>query len=1809
MEPSRENRFLLTCAMTRHEHCPEWDRAELAEDVDRVVKLFCGDFLLLPDRYEHADVLGDSPTSVELLDRLRDFCTASERRPDDYVVVYLTGHGEILDDGDHVILASDTSPSDLLRRSVPTAEIVKRALTGTKVRRLLLLLDTCYAGTGGADLAREALRRIRPGSPHVGKDALRSGVVLVAATHQYEQALPGAFTKCLDRAARSLAAAGYAPPTLRIPALIDSVNVDPGKPASQSAVCHLLGLDADEPAFLPNPRFRPTLVNMDLLEQERARYAEQRGAHLRDIFLPATQWFTGRHAALTDLARWLGNPAATPRAVVVTGNAGSGKTALLGLLAALSDPDRAPAVPRDGLPAGLTVAEGLISETIYAGTMTTGQVRDWIAAAAGLHANTTQELIDGLKQLGTGALVVLIDALDEAADPSGLIRGLLGPLIRQRPGNLRLLLGTRPHLLTTDLLGKPGTGDYLPVDLDSGQYADPASIRRYIRRILLSDDPLDSAYRPSGLYRAAAADLLDAVTEAIGEAAGASFLVARITATTEATVTWLPNPKDPAWRQALPRRAGQAMRRDLRLRLRDQADKAARLLLPLAYSQGSGLPWEGIWPRLADALSPGRGYGDEDLIWLRRAAGSYAVEGLEGGRSVYRLYHQALAEHLLEGRDETADHATIAHVLAAQVPPGPAGQLDWFSNSTHPYVHTHLASHAARGRCLDSFLDDPGYLLAAARPQLHAALPSAVSDQAKRHAHAYRRAAHHLDVETHQEWASYLELAARCNGAPLLADAVSRCFQRSWSACWASWRPTVTPLYTATGHTGSVNAIAVAQLPHGPVAVSGSDDGTVRVWDLETGALVGRPFTGHTAAVRAVAVTELQSRSVAISASNDHSVQIWDLETGAVIRKPITNRIATVHTVAVIQLKGHPVAILGSDNGSVSVWDLAVESDTGPVAAVLAAPVRDGDDGEVSTRGLAARGYFTGHAGAVRALAVAKLQGRPVVATASAPPRSPTAKLQVWPFAAYAPAPPQSSAYADRGNCEVKVWDLNTRGLIRDRMASHYPTKVRTEYTGEVLAVAIAELKGCTLLLSGWDDGSVRVWDLTTGKVANEPFTGHTAAVLTVAVAELQGRPVVISGSEDGSVRVWNLATGDVVGEPFIGKAAVRSVAAAELQGRPVVVSGSTDGSVRVWDLASGIRLRMPFTGHSSAVRSVAAAELPGRPVVVSGSTDGSVRVWDLATGFEVGKPFTGHTAAVLAVAVAELQRRRVVISGSDDGSVRVWDLATGDEVGMPVIVGKPFIGRTAVVALTVAELRGRPVVVSASRDGSLQAWDPATGVEVGKPFIGRTAGVLALTVAELRGRPVVVSASRDGSLQAWDLATGVEVGKPITGHTRDVLAVAAAELDGQWVVVSGSADQSVRIWDLATGTALGEQPIKGHTNAVLAVTIAELSGRPVVVSGSADRSVRVWDMASGAALRELVRGRTEWVRAIAKAELSGRTVVVSGSDDSSLCVRDLATGAEVGQLLTCHNGEVLAVAAGELHGRWVIVSGSADCSIRVWDLATGALVRQPITGHTADVLAVTIAELSGRPVVVSGSADRSVRVWDLATGAPVGKPIIAHSGAVRTVSAAKLHERPVVVSGSDDGSVRVWDLETGAPARKPFLGHTDSVHTVAVAYAQGRTMVASGGADRSILIWDLETGRINQRIKNLHGPVIDIDLGSGGRKFRALVDDSSGQVLEYAFTLANHIRQRVASYLPRPKRRGRRTRGHRSPAGALSHLDFPRREVTGYGTRLSIHAAASSQIIDIDAVIHGIEAISPEKLVIATSQGIVMLKVVASDT
>ena len=83
------------------------------------------------------------------------------------------------------------------------------------------------------------------------------------------------------------------------------------------------------------------------------------------------------------------------------------------------------------------------------------------------------------------------------------------------------------------------------------------------------------------------------------------------------------------------------------------------------------------------------------------------------------------------------------------------------------------------------------------------------------------------------------------------------------------------------GHDRAVYAVAIGRAGDRDVIVSGSADGTVRVWDAVTGDPVGAPLAGHDNSVNAVAIGRAGDRDVIVSGSDDGTVRVWDAVTGS----------------------------------------------------------------------------------------------------------------------------------------------------------------------------------------------------------------------------------------------------------------------------------------------------------------------------------------------------------------------------------------------------------------------------------------------------------------------------------------------------------------------------------------------------------------------------------------------------------------------------------------------------------------------------------------------------------------------------------------------------------------------------------------------------------------------------------------------------------------------------------------------------------------------------------------------------------------
>jgi WD40 repeat protein len=652
-----------------------------------------------------------------------------------------------------------------------------------------------------------------------------------------------------------------------------------------------------------------------------------------------------------------------------------------------------------------------------------------------------------------------------------------------------------------------------------------------------------------------------------------------------------------------------------------------------------------------------------------------------------------------------------------------------------------------------------------------------------------QREAHNLRGWDPDEYPAFLaqQVAKRATelGLAGLAGAAEAHLDRGTTPyLWLQWRaggdsPALER--TLVGHESEVRAVTLT--PNGHQAVSASDDGTLRVWDLVSGEEVAI-LHGHSGPVRAVTVTP--DGRQAVSASDDRMLRIWNLDTGAMMA---SLRGHDDWVLAVAVTPDGQRAVSGSADGTLRVWDL----ESGEELATL-----------------------RGHEGGVNAVAVTP-DGRRAVSVST------DRTLRLWDLESgqelalrghggyvygVAVLPDGYRAVSGSSDQVLKVWDLESGQLLA---TTH-------RHEGGVNAVTVTP--DGQRALSASADGTVRVWDLDSGQQL-AVLRGHEDVVRSVAVTP-DGRRAV-SASSDRTLRVWDL---DLIGEQEALRSHAGAVSAIVVTpGGTRAVSASSDRVLKVWDIDSGQEMAV-LRGHEDGVLAVAV--VPDGHRVVSASTDRSLRIWDLSSGKELVtlRGHEGGEGGVLGVAVTPDGRRAV--SASSDQTLKVWDLDSG-------IVLVTLLGHDDWVR-TVAVIPPGRRAVSGSDDGTLRVWDLASGAELAT-LRGHRAWVSAVAVTP-NGRQAV-SASYDGTLRVWALSMqqfGVELAT-LAGHTADVYDVAVM-LD-EHHAVSASADGTLRVWDLEKAKELAALALDRRLECVAVVpSDAAVAGTVMFMAGDAAGNV-----------------------------------------------------------------------------------------------------------------------------------------------------------------------------------------------------------------------------------------------------------------------------------------------------------------------------------------------------------------------------------
>lgn len=571
------------------------------------------------------------------------------------------------------------------------------------------------------------------------------------------------------------------------------------------------------------------------------------------------------------------------------------------------------------------------------------------------------------------------------------------------------------------------------------------------------------------------------------------------------------------------------------------------------------------------------------------------------------------------------------------------------------------------------------------------------------------------------------------------------------------------PLTTADEHRAMTDATdrvwAVGYSPDGKTFAVAGADRVVRLYDAESGKLT-KSLTGHKGSITTVVYLD---NATLLTAAGDKLAKVWDLAAGTAT--DLSGHASAVLCGAasgdgkLAVTGGADKAVIGWVGGKQAwKWDgksavcgVAVRKDGKQVAVGTA-------DGQLTMLSLdaaqptviaALSAHQSGVASVVYApdgdkLATAGGDGAAkvwLVRGNITPAQQQTfgSPLKSGPNAQSSPLTSVAFSTDGRflvgGGAEgvVRVWDVATGAEVRGLRG----------HGGWVTSVAFAP--DGRSVLSGSVDKTARQFELPRTDTA---AAGHTLMARCVAVSR-DGK-LAATGSKDGTVKVWNLATGRevltiaVTSSEDVNDTGVTSVV---FVGKDKLVCGGGDKYLRWYDLTTGKQLRQVTTNQVFSV----AADPDGSKVGLAWVTDADNAGFDL---FAAGDAEPTRTIPLLPeknkdekdkVSAAALTPDAAWgVIGTTGGIIQMWDLTKKERVK-----GDWPITKEAIADIGVTPDRKTVVVIDVN--GQVKVGDTAAR-EV-------TATVDAIDGVEVKGVIVAPTGDRfatlaaNGEIKAWDMS------------------------------------------------------------------------------------------------------------------------------------------------------------------------------------------------------------------------------------------------------------------------------------------------------------------------------------------------------------------------------------------------------------------------------------------------------------------------
>jgi len=310
--------------------------------------------------------------------------------------------------------------------------------------------------------------------------------------------------------------------------------------------------------------------------------------------------------------------------------------------------------------------------------------------------------------------------------------------------------------------------------------------------------------------------------------------------------------------------------------------------------------------------------------------------------------------------------------------------------------------------------------------------------------------------------------------------------------------------------------------------------------------------------------------------------------------------------------------------------------------------------------------------------------------------------------------------------------------------------------------------------VTGSQDSTAKLWDVA-GHKEQVVLKGHNGVIYEMVFSP-DGRELV-TASADHTTKIWDAESGKELSSLEGHSDEIRSVAFSRDGQR--LCTGSADRTAKVWEVASG-RVLLTLNGHSDAISSVAFS--PNGRWIATGSDDTTAKIWEAGTGKEL-LTLKGHNEGLRSVAFAP--DGLLVATASVDNTAKVWDAASGKEL-------YTLSGHSRSVWCATFSPNGERIV-TISYDATAKLWEVTSGREL-LTFKGHGAPIRSVAFSPDSRR--IITGSNDATAKIWEAGTGKEL-LTLKGHD-DIIRSVAFSPDGRQVV-TGSYDNTAKIWESAS--------------------------------------------------------------------------------------------------------------------------------------------------------------------------------------------------------------------------------------------------------------------------------------------------------------------------------------------------------------------------------------------------------------------------